>query len=338
MQFINRSYILQFISNTAPIRLLLRFYHSAFGSLLQTKDLQRWLVISNFLILFVCKGYAQNPQLAGVSYVSYPKSGLKDTDKNSQITFHEFGGFVRVPYLFKNNKTIMINGISYAYVQSDISHTKVDLEGVNSEVFQVISYQTIIAQKLKNNLSFVFSLMPTIASDFEEAITSDDFIMQGSIMLSKKKKECFSYGLGVANTMRLGNIFLLPIVQLNYKNHQHSINALLPVKFDYIYTLDHKEKWMIGFRELANGGNINITASYNTSNVSEIDKVNYSRINMGPVVYYNINKFMQFQAIVGMSVRRKYNLQDAESRTEKIDLKNTPFFQVGIFLIPPKKL
>ncbi len=301
------------------------------------KNVRRLFVISILMILFMSKGSAQNAPLAGVSYVSYPNSGLKNEGAKARVSFLEFGGFVNLPYRFKNNKTILVNGISYAYVKSNISNTAVDLEGVNTEVMQVISYRTILVQKLKNNLNMVFSLRPTIASDFEEEITSDDFIMQGFFMLSKNKNEHLTYGLGVANTMRLGQVIVLPILQFRYQKHMQSVNALFPIQFDYNYTIDSKEKWQIGFRETANGGNINITASYNNNTIRKIDKVNYSRINIGPVIYYNINKFLQFQAVGGMSVRRKYNLLDADNNTQKLDLQNTPFMQVGIFFRPPKK-
>lgn len=295
-----------------------------------------WLITLILLVLVIHNTHSQSNQLAGTSYFIYPNSGLIDKQSNANFSFQEFGGFVRIPYKFKNETTRMINGISYAYIKSNIDNLPTDIEGANFKIFQAITYQTIIAQKLPRDFNLVFSLKPTIASDFEEKLSSDDFIMQGFLFASKKKSEHLSIGLGLANTMRLGNIFLLPIIPFYYKNYKHTINAVFPLKFDYTYIVNSNETLKIGIRETANGGNINITAPYSSNNITEVDKVNYSRVNIGPIIYYNINKYIQFEMLSGISLRRQYNLLDKEENHENIDLKNTPFFQVGLFLTAPK--
>lgn len=300
---------------------------------------KRLLLITYLFLLIAHHLIAQNHQLAGISYVFYPNTGLKDEARNVTFTFQEFGGFVKIPYKFKNEKTVLINGLSYACVNGVVNNTSTEFEGDNTEKLQVVTFQSIIAQKLKNNFNLVFSLRPTIASDFEKKLSSDDFVMQGFVFVSKKKNENLSIGLGVANTMRLGETFVLPIMPFTFKRNKHNINAIFPLKLDYTYCVDKKERLKLGFREIANGGNINITASYSSSkNIPEIDKVNYSRINIGPVVYYNITKFIQFEATGGVSLRRHYNLLDIENNKQEMYLKNAPFFQFGIFLTPPKRM
>ena len=297
----------------------------------------RLLVFSALFLLQYENSMTQNHQLAGFSYIFYPNSGLKDDARDTKFAFQEYGGFVKIPYRFKNKKTIIVNGLSYACLYGYISNHSIKYDGDNTEKLQFLTFQTIVAHKLRDDLNIVFSLRPTIASDFEERLSWDDFIMQGFLFLSKQHSENLSIGLGLANTIRLGKTLVIPIIPFRYTKNKHSLNTMLPLKLDYIYCIDHNEKLKMGFRETVNGGNINITASYNAnSTIPEIDKINYSRINLSPVFYYNITKYIQIEILGGISIRRRYNLLDIEGTTHKMYLKEAPFLQLGMFFTPPK--
>ncbi len=297
----------------------------------------RFLIIASLLVLIVGKSTGQEPQLAGISYVLYPRSGVKDNNKPVEFMFQEFAGFIKVPYKFKNEKTILVNGLTYASVNTDISNASTSLEE-NSGKMQVIIFQSIFVHKLPKDFTVVVSLRPTIASDFKERFSSNDFLLQGFMMLTKKKNTNFTYGAGLVHTMRLGKPLVLPMLQFHYKNQKHTFNGILPLKLNYSYSVDNQMRLKTGVRGVVNGGNINITIP-NTLNSTgnEIDKVNYSRVNIGPFITYNITKMIQLEAFGGVSLRRQYYLLDTEENTQKFYLGEVPFFQIGLFLTPHLK-
>ena len=154
----------------------------------------------------------------------------------------------------------------------------------------------------------------------------------------KQVNEEFSIGGGLAYTMRFGKPFAVPVLPLNYKKGKHSISALLPIKSTYNYNLGKKEKVSIGVKHLVNGAQFNITAP-NTANydIPEVDKISYTRTNIGAVLNYDITKFLHFQVYGGASIRRQYELIDVSQKTHKFDLTESPFIQFGISVLPPKK-
>ncbi len=298
---------------------------------------KRFFLIANLLVLFVYSSFSQSPQLAGVSYVLYPRSGVKDESKPVEFRFQEFAGFIRVPYKFKNEKTLMVNGLTYASVNTDISNAMYSLEE-NYSKMQVIFFQSVIAQKLPSDFTAVISLRPTIASDFKEKFSANDFVMQGFLMVTKKKNENFTYGLGVVNTMRLGRTIVLPMIQIRLKNNKQCLEGVLPLKLNYSYSVGNNERLKVGLRGVVNGGNINISVPYTlNSSGNEIDKVNYSRANVGAVITYNITKLIQVEAFGGTSLRRQYYLLDVEDNKQKFYLDEVPFFEIGLFFAPHLK-
>ena len=88
---------------------MVRFYSFLFRKknnyLLKKIKIRRLFAISNLILLLTGNGLSQKPQLAGASYIFYPNSGLKDDTRNAEFTFQEFGGFIKIPYKFKNGKT-----------------------------------------------------------------------------------------------------------------------------------------------------------------------------------------------------------------------------------------
>ncbi len=81
----------------------------------------KYLKLTIILLVFIIytqNSTAQDFELAGISSVTYPKSGVKDINQNPEISFQEFGTFINIPYKLKNDKTVLINGMGYGWVES----------------------------------------------------------------------------------------------------------------------------------------------------------------------------------------------------------------------------
>ena len=74
--------------------------------------------VLGFILLFLLRSNAQDFDLAGITSVTYPNSAIKGANQNAEFSFQEFGVVLNIPYKFNNNKTVLVNGISYGWIES----------------------------------------------------------------------------------------------------------------------------------------------------------------------------------------------------------------------------
>lgn len=276
---------------------------------------------------------AQDLKLAGVDYFNYGNSAVKGAPGNTKIAFQEAGAFVNVPTPLKDGKTIVVNGIRYAWVQPTVEGGTIN--GDNSFNFQTISYTFGVIHKFKNNWTGTIMLSPTLASDFKSSLSGADFIMQGYITLNKKISNNLIIGGGLTYNTRLGIPLPLPAFQLLYKNERHRVYILLPAVAEYLYSMSPNKKINVGFRTALNGAYFNYTADDNSSSSNKVDKIHYSRCNVGPLVNYRIGKNFQMEAFGGICTLRKYRFRDVNRNDIKFDARSSGFFNIGFSMVLP---
>jgi hypothetical protein len=284
------------------------------------------------LILFSQIVSAQDIRLAGIEYFNYPKAPVNDNGENYKSSFQELGAFAAYPKQSKNKKTIVVNGIQYALVETSVTNNATAI--TNDRDFHLIAYNFSIIQKLNNNWKLAATLSPTLASDFKSKLSGDDFFMQGSLVAIKKLSDYTSIGAGVTYTTKLGQPLWLPAVHFRYYKNRHKLNMLLPSIADYAYQLDQKDKLNAGFRASLNGANFHVTDNNINSSV-DVNKLRYSRINLGPLISYKISKMIMLEATGGISTARKYQFLDVKGNTYSFNSNNVGFFNIGLAIVPP---
>jgi hypothetical protein len=298
--------------------------------LTKTIIFQRVTVIS--ALLFVSNVYSQDFKLARVQYANYPKSVIKNGSGNQETSFQEFGAFVNLPKMFNNDSTALINGVGYGFVEATMHNFPSLPSSEYNKKLQLFYYQVTLIHKWNKKWTLLASLKPTIASDFVEKLSSNDLVFQGTIMVVKNMNDKLKLGVGVLNSTRWGPPIVLPTVSLNYKYKKHQFNAHLPISLKYTYSLLPKEKLKIGVKYARNGANFNIS----NAKMPEIDKLNYSRANIGLFASYQLTRMLRLEARGGVSTGRIYRLVDDDRNVLDFDSKAAPFFNIGISLIPPK--
>jgi hypothetical protein len=284
-----------------------------------------------FLFIFLKTSYAQDFKLAGIQYNNYQKSEIKNDSGNQEISFQEFGAFVNFPKKLKNDKTVLVNGFGYGFVEASLDNSLFSTNGSEKKL-QTFYYQVTLLHQWNEKWNLAVNLTPTLASDFEAKLNSDDFIFQGAVTATRKFSSTFKLGGGLAYSARLGNPQLIPLVNLHYKNNKHEINAVLPINVKYTYSLLPSDKLELGVKYNLNGGNFNVHSEDNS-----IDKINYSRINFGVLANYQLTKILRLEAFGGLSAGRNYSLIDTDDTEYDFDSESAPFFSVGIVLVPPKR-
>lgn len=284
-----------------------------------------------FFFFFLKASYAQDFKLAGIQYNNYQKSEIKNDSGSQEISFQEFGATINFPKKLKNDKTVLVNGFGYSFVEASLDNALFSFDE-NNEKLQTFYYQLTLLYQWNEKWNIALNLKPTLASDFETKLSSDDFIFQGGATATRKFSSTFKLGGGLAYSARLGSPQLIPLVNLQYENNKHEINALLPINAKYTYSLLPSDKLELGVKYNLNGGNFNVYSEDNS-----IEKINYSRINFGILANYQLTKILRLEAFGGLSAGRNYSLIDTDDTVYDFDSESAPFFSVGIVLIPPKR-
>lgn len=287
--------------------------------------------ITFVIVLFANYTNAQDFKLANFKYANYPSSEIKNDSGSQEISFQEFGVFINFPKQLKNHKTILVNGFGYGFVEASLDNDLVQFRESDKKL-QQFYYQLMLLHQLNEEWNIVLNLNPTLASDFRAKLSSDDFIFQGAITATRKFNTKFKLGGGLAYSARLGSPQFIPLVNLHYKNNKHEINALLPIKAKYTYSLLPSDKLDFGVKYNLSGANFNVHSIDNN-----IDKINYSRANFGVVTQYQLTNMLRLEAFGGLSAGRTYGIIDSDNTTYDFDSESAPFFSIGIALAPPKR-
>jgi hypothetical protein len=282
--------------------------------------------------------FAQNFQLAGIGYSNFAKTEIQDSPSNQEVQFQELSVFAKLPIKFKNKKTVLLNNLSYGLVQATTYNSPLFVATETQKNLHSFSLSMTLVQKLGKKWSIIAALTPTLASDFEEKLSDDDLLLQGTLLASKKLNDKWTLGGGAIYTTQLGDPRFLPAVQLRYLHNKHFIKVLLPSFVNYLYTIDNNEKWRLGFRLATNGGNFNISnPSFTEIIPNSINKTQYSRVNMGAVINFQLTKTILLEAQGGISAARKYKFEDASKRIFNYNSEKGGFFNFSIILTPSSK-
>lgn len=297
----------------------------------QIITVQKVMTIS--LLLFLVNSYAQDFKLAGLHYAHYPKSEMKGATNNQSTSFQEFGTFINIPKTFNNDSTALINGVGYGFVEATMYNYPLLPSNEHKKKLQLFYYDLMFVHKWNEQWILLVNLRPTIASDLEEKLSSDDFVFQGAIMVTKVINDKVNIGAGLVNSTRWGAPIVVPALNIRYKTKKHTINALLPLKVKYTYSLLPNEKLKLGAKYTLNGASFNIS----DTEISEIDKINYSRANIGGLISYKLTNILRLEAYGGVSMRRVYRLVDTKKNVHNFDSEDAPFFNIGFSLVAPSK-
>jgi len=287
------------------------------------------------LMLFLNSLLAQNQQkryppleeftIANISYTNYGDSEFVKEGQTGKVNFSEIRvGFV-LPKILENKKTILINGFEFTSLKPMFS----EVENTHSITrnFYSFGYRFAILNPIgKKGWNYSVGLKPTLASDFDEKISSEDFILQASVLFSKRSNEFFKYGFGISFNTRFGKEQVLPVIQLVYKKNNWGTYAYLPA---FVGSFYHFKSSKIGLSINLNGN------SYNYRNMGDtgldLDKLSFSRINFGPEYEFSLMNSLKINVNGGITVSNKLDWLNSNDKSE-LDLspKSKPFIKIGL--------
>jgi hypothetical protein len=258
-------------------------------------------------------------------YFNYPSSDFYG-DKG-QIAMNEIRNSLLFAFPLKKKKLYLFNLIQYSYFSID---AQVDLQKTidSKNKFHSIQYRIGILKVLPKSWKFLINAAPTIASDFKESIQSDDFIVQASTMLTKRSSPAFEYGFGVSYTTRYGNPFIIPLASIIYKKKKWLSLMILPAYISHYYTFNKNTR--LGLKMAVNGSFYN--ASFNNGvSMFDLNRVSYSRINIGPDFQTRLFSDFFINIGTGIAMRNILAFEDDDFNKElEFNVDKKVFFNIGI--------
>ncbi len=295
-----------------------------------------WILI----LLFISSNclFAQTFQLAGLGYARYAKTSIVDSPTEQEVEFQEYSFFAKLPLRFKNPKTVLMTTLRYGLVQPTAHNSPLFVEAQTRKNLHSITMSPTLVQSIGEKWKLIAAVTPTLASDFGEKLSGDDLLFQGFLLASVQCNAEWSLGGGLIYTTQLGEPRFLPAVQLRYVKSRHFFSMLLPSNINYLYQLDQKEKLRLGLRLATNGGNYNVNNQGYTAVIpNSINKILFSRLQMGALVHCQLTKTILLEAFGGISAARKFKLEGEAKQLVRYNSGNGGFFSLGIYFTPPAK-
>ena len=269
--------------------------------------------------------------LFGISFTHNPNVGLKDP-ANSQLegldlSVTELDAFLKYPIKLKNEKTILINTLKWHFVKAPFDDLPADRSFEAN--LHSIQYDFTVRHKLSEKWIGIVSLSPTLASNFKNGISGDDFFFQGMVGFKYQQNRFMSYGAGVSYTNGFGEPKTVPILLFDYKTDRIKISIKAPVSASFKYK---SKKVSYGLDAKLEGGQYNLASNNNSGSItSNNETVKFSRYNIGPAIGWNFDKNYRFEVSAGISLKRTLKAVDNNGIETDYDLDNGLFLKTSFY-------
>ncbi len=260
-------------------------------------------------------------------YFFYPNSDFNTSNGKGEIKMSEVRTSFQFALPVKEKKAYLLNRIQHTLFHYN---TETKPRGIN-ETYHSFQYTIGLIQILPKKWRIVFSFSPTIASDFNESINSDDFILQSSVLAMKRSGRNFQYGFGLAYTSRFGAPTILPLINVKYKKDKWLTDLLIPAYVSHFYTFNGNSRF--GFKAAVYGNLYNVSVDNNTLPL-DLNRASYSRITIGPEYQVRLFGDLYLNAGAGIAVRNILEIQDDDLNTElDLNVENKLFFNIGLRIL-----
>ncbi|WP_196888649.1 DUF6268 family outer membrane beta-barrel protein [Aureivirga sp. CE67] len=285
--------------------------------------------ITLLLILFCTSVFSQQKlnefELFRVSYTNFSRAKIKSDFsqvKDDKIRIEEYRINFNYPIVSKDKKTILINGISYVNMKP-VYNFNTTFTNETSENYYSISYNLGLVKRLKKDWTITALVSPTLASDFNGELKSDDFILQASAIATKQVSKNLNYGFGLSYNTRFGQPLVVPILQLTYVKNKWKTVVIFPGIIGEFYQFNKNNT--VGLLAAINGSQFNISTKETV-----LDNLNYTRVNFGPSYERSIYKDLKINLFTGYTLAKKISWSTFTKGDIDLKPENSYFFQISL--------
>ena len=265
-----------------------------------------------------------------INYFNYGNSDIDTNVGKGKVKMDEWSAEFQFAAPLKEKKLYLFNNLRYTNFTYDAVFDSTDLNKTKS--FHAIAFTAGLIKVLPKRWKLVVNFTPTIASDFKESLSSDDILIQASTLLTKRSSPYFEYGFGLAYINSLGNPTAVPVINMTYKKNKWKTLIVVPAYLSQYYMFN--ENTQLGLKFAIYGNLYNTEALNSFSSSYELNRVAYSRINIGPDFQTKLFKDFYLHLGTGIALRNILEFQDNDLNTElDFNVDNKFYFNVGIKLL-----
>ncbi|WP_340199167.1 DUF6268 family outer membrane beta-barrel protein [Ascidiimonas sp. W6] len=276
-------------------------------------------------IIFISLTYAIKAQindLGGIEYTAFfgskndPFIGIAEIEMN-------------IPIPLSKKEHYLVNGFSYSNVHVNYNSTY-SFDSKQLDRFHILKYTLGYTFPLSKTWRFTAQITPSLASNFAAKVTTDDFVLNGSVILIRTiespKKNRLTVGLAYNQTS--GIAFPLPFITY-FKEISPNLSYTVGVPIT-------KMKYFFGDKKHAVESFVRLAGFFaNLSNSISIGEEQAKQINLSAVVIgfgydYYVGKRLNFFVKGGYLLRNELRLEE-NSSTEvfNFDLADTYYVRGG---------
>jgi len=243
------------------------------------------------------------------NYIQYTTNSFESEILNGEITTSEFKMTAQYPLIFEDKGFTFVNGLDFILLSPRVIEetNTVDIK----RNFYTIAYNMGLIKEIgKKNWSVMAFLKPTLASDFHEEFSSQDFIFQVAGFTTKRVNEFWEFGFGLSVNTRFGDEQLLPLLYFFRKKNQWETNMFFPSHAQQFYCF---EKSKIGISLAIDGNNYNFDNTVIPN--LDLDKLSYSRVNIGPMYEFQLVGEIYANVQGGVTIMNRQSWNDQFDET-----------------------
>ncbi len=212
-------------------------------------------------------------------------------------------GSVLVPLLCQGERLLVVPRISGSRV--GVAPRPLDpAEPVWVEALYDLDLEVISLLTLSERTRLSLVLAPGMASDFR-GVSSDHVTLQGAALLTREAASGPTWGGGVSVTNAFGEVRLVPLLALQWRGERVYADILAPAHGEVFWT--PSDRIATGLQAMVDGN----VYGLGREGTLEGGLVRYSLADVGPVIRYDIGRRLRVSASVGVSLRRRLEVEDA---------------------------
>ncbi len=240
---------------------------------------------------------------------------------------------VGYPMLFHENRTLFIPAVEYSFIQSYYKH---EPENTEHEELHDIQFALRFQRKVGSMFRINAVASPGLSSDLREVLSSDDFIVRGGLSLSVKVSENLSVEAGALYDTPFGKQEILPVLGATWQKDQFYASVVYPKSVDVRWTWNREMTFGLlgtinGYRFNIQNGEPETADEANDSDFQKVDYLEYSRIDLGPIIYWNIFDHFWFDIQTGVTFGKRYKFYDVnEDEMALMDYSSEPAWFMSV--------
>jgi hypothetical protein len=224
------------------------------------------------------------------------------------------------PLVLSQGRTILLSDLSYQNIEFDYRKTESILDRLHR-----VSYSLTMMHVLSQQWSLIAMVNPSLASDFEAGLTSDDLSFQAAIIANRHLSKRLSLGLGAAYSTQFGSAVPLPLLMVEWNNGgKWSFSATLPSDLELWYQASERAK--VGMLISGDGDSYFFDPQGYTV---ERPELRYTMLTLGAAASISLLPHVQLHIEAGIIGLHRFEFYSGDEEIVSNDLEPSQYLRAG---------